>query len=311
MTEDIKKEKLIIIGGGPAGLAAGIYASRAGIDPLILMGPEPGGQITLSAEIENYPGFPESINGFDLMQKIIKQVEKHEGRMVYEVVEEVDFSEKPYKIKTDSSNYEVESVIIATGASPRKLGLDKEKEFIGRGVSYCATCDGAFFKNKVVVVVGGGDVALEEAYYLTKFCSKVYLIHRRDEFRGTRILGDRVKKNEKIEILWNTEVRDILGEEKVSGIIVENKKTGKKKELSEVEGLFIAIGHIPNTKLFTNDLHIDDYGFIIANKKYMTSKEGIYAAGDVQDPYYRQIVTSAGAGAASAIEAGRYLEGLE
>lgn len=311
MADKLQKEKLVIIGGGPAGLTAAIYAARAGLNPLVLMGPEPGGQITLTSELENYPGFPEGINGFELMQKVIEQAEKFEARLAYEAVEEVRFAGKPYQIKTDVAEYQAESVIIATGASPRRLGLKKEEEFIGKGISYCATCDGAFFKDQEVAVVGGGDVALEEANYLSKFCSKVYLIHRRDQFRGTKILGDRAKNNPRIEILWNTEVREILGEERLNGLLVENNKTMEKYELNGVRGLFIAVGYNPNTKLFAGDLELNENGYIITDDQHMTNREGIFAAGDVQDPYYRQVVTSASSGAKAALEAGKYLDSLE
>ncbi len=309
MTE-LQQEKLVIIGGGPAGLTAAIYGARAGLDPIVLMGPEPGGQITISSEIENFPGFPEGINGFDLMQKMIEQVEKLNGRLVYEVVEQVRFAQKPYLIQTDGGQYQTETVIVSTGASPRKLGLLRERDLIGSGISYCATCDGAFFKEQVVAVVGGGDVALEEAYYLTKFCAKVYIIHRREQFRGTQILIERVKNNPKIEILWDSEVKELLGENKLRGIIVKNNRNGVQTGLKDVRGLFIAIGYLPNTDLFKNELELSKKGYIVTDRKYMTNKEGIFAAGDVQDPDYRQIITSAGAGAAAAIEAGRYIDRL-
>ncbi|HHU92179.1 MAG TPA: thioredoxin-disulfide reductase [Halanaerobiaceae bacterium] len=310
MTEEIKKEKLVIIGGGPAGLTAAIYGTRAGLDPIILMGPEPGGQITTSPEVENYPGFPDGVNGFDLMQKMIQQVENLGGRMVYELVEEVDFSRKPYRIKSSGGLYEADAVIISTGASPRKLGLENEKRLLGKGVSYCATCDGAFFKGQEVAVVGGGDTALEEANYLTNFCSKVYIIHRRDEFRATRILQERVMNNPKIEIIWDSELEDILGEDRVEALLLRNNKTEERKELP-VSAVFIAIGHIPNTGLFKEYLELDAGGYIVTDKKHSTNIEGIYAAGDVQDPLYRQVITSAGAGAAAAIEASRYIDNYQ
>lgn len=307
---EIIKEKLVVIGGGPAGLTAAIYGSRAGLDPLVLMGPEPGGQITTSPEIENFPGFPDGINGFELMQRMIKQVENLEGRMEYEAVTKVDLKEGPYIIETDDKIYETDTIIITTGASPRKLGLENEKRLVGRGVSYCATCDGAFFKEKEVAVIGGGDTALEEANYLTNFCSKVYVVHRRDEFRGTRILSERVMENPKIEVLWDSELDEILGEEKVESLIIRNNKTEEKSELN-VSGVFIAIGYIPNTGLFKDYIMLDDWGYIVTDEKYMTSKEGVYAAGDVQDPIYRQVITSAGAGAAAAIEASKYIDSIK
>lgn len=310
MSGDVKKVKLAIVGGGPAGLAAAIYAARAGLNPVVINGPEPGGQITTTSEVENYPGFPEGIGGFELMQKITEQAQKFNAQLVYEIVEKVEFKDKPYLIHTDGSTYEAESVILATGASPRKLGLEKEEEFVGKGISYCATCDGAFFKDKEIAVVGGGDVALEEANFLTKFGSKVYIIHRRDQFRGTKILADRVNNNPKIEILWDTEVEAILGEDKVEGIRVFNNKTGEKRDLKDVRGFFIAVGYRPNTELFADDIELDEGGYIVTDERQRTNRPGIFAAGDVQDPVYRQVITSAAAGAMAAMEVDNYLESL-
>ncbi|NLM96063.1 MAG: thioredoxin-disulfide reductase [Halanaerobiaceae bacterium] len=310
MSDNIKEEKLVIVGGGPAGLTAGIYGTRAGLNPVVLMGPEPGGQITTSPEIENFPGFPEGIRGFDLMQRVIEQLENLEGRMVYELVRRVNLDKRPYIIETDGGVYKTDTVIIATGASPRKLGLESEKRLSGRGVSYCATCDGAFFKGKDVAVVGGGDTALEEANYLTRFCSKVYIIHRRNKFRGTKILADRVIRNPKVEVIWDSELEDILGDEKVEGLIIRNNINKEKRELEGVSGVFIAIGHQPNSELFRDYLELDEQGYIVTDSRYMTSKEGVFAAGDVQDPFYRQVITSAGAGAAAAIEASKYIDNL-
>jgi thioredoxin reductase (NADPH) len=311
MSGDIKKEKLIIIGGGPAGLTAAIYSSRAGLEPLVLNGPEPGGQITTTSEVENFPGFPSGISGFDLMQKFTDQAQKFNAHLAFEIVEKVDFSKKPYRIETDISTYEAEAIIIATGASPRKLGLEKENEFIGRGISYCATCDGAFFKDKEIAVIGGGDVALEEAEFLTKFASRLYLIHRRDKFRGTKILADRVKENPKIEILWNSEVREILGKDRLEGVVVENNKTNIIKRLENVRGFFIAVGYDPRTELFKGEIELNEAGYILTNDRQKTNLEGIYAAGDVQDPLYRQVITSAATGAMAAIEADNYLAGMK
>jgi len=310
MSERQKKD-LVIIGGGPAGLTAAIYAARAGMEPVVINGPEPGGQITTTDELENFPGFPKGIGGFEYMQKVTSQAERFGAELVYEVVENVNFDDKPYIIDTDFSSYEAESVIIATGAEPKKLGLEKEDKFRGSGVSYCATCDGAFYKGDEIAVVGGGNVALEEADYLTQFGSKVYLIHRRSEFRGTEILSDRVKNNDKIEILWNNEVTEILGDDELSGIVVENNKTGERKELTDVEGFFIAIGYDPRTELFENDIVLNEKRYIVTNEKQETNKEGIYAAGDVQDPDYRQVITSAAAGAKAAMEANQYITSLK
>ena len=307
MSDEVINEKMVVIGGGPAGLTAAIYGSRAGLDPIVLMGPEPGGQITTSPEIENFPGFPDGINGFELMQRMIKQVENLEGRMAYEAVHKVELDKKPYIIESDENIYKTDTIIITTGASPRKLGLESEERLVGRGVSYCATCDGAFFKEKEVAVVGGGDTALEEANYLTNFCSKVYILHRRDEFRGTSILAERVMNNPKIEVLWDSELEEIIGDEKVEALSIINNKNGEKREL-DVSGVFIAIGYNPNTDLFKEYIEVDDWGYIVTDDKFMTNKQGVYAAGDVQDPIYRQVVTSAGAGAAAAIEVSKYID---
>ena len=311
MAKEEKKEEVVIIGGGPAGLSAAIYLGRAGLNPIVINGPQPGGQITTTSELENYPGFPEGIGGFEFMQKVTEQAEKFETRIIYEVVENVDFSEKPYTVETDLSTYTTDSVIIATGAKPRQLGLDREDEFRGNGVSYCATCDGAFYRDKEIAVVGGGDVAIEEANFLTKFGSKVYLIHRRNEFRGTKVLTERVKENDKIEILWDTEVTEIMGEDNVAGIKVENNKTGETNELSEVKGFFVAIGYRPRTDLFKDEIELDKKKYIVTDEKQRTNKEGIYAAGDVQDSEYRQVVTSASTGAKAAMEVDKYLTSLK
>jgi len=311
MANERKKEKLVIIGGGPAGLSAAIYAARSGIEPLIINGPEPGGQITSTSELENYPGFPDGIGGFDITQKMTEQADKFGARMVFESVEEVDLKQSPFYLKTEMAEYEANTVIIATGASPGKLGLEKEDKLVGSGISYCATCDGAFFKDKEIAVVGGGDVALEEANYLTKFGSKVYIIHRRDQFRGTKLLGDRVINNDKIEVLWDTELEKIFGEDSLEGLLVKNNETGEERELSEVRGFFIAVGYNPNTALFKDYLELNESGYIVTDGRQKTNIEGVFAAGDVQDPIYRQVVTSAASGAKAAIEADNYLEGLK
>ncbi len=310
MTENRKKEKLVIIGGGPAGLSAAIYAARAGLDPVVINGPEPGGQITTTSELENYPGFPGGIGGFDLMQKVTEQALSFDARLEYEIVEKVDFKKREFLIDTDMTNYQAEAVIIATGAEPRMLGLDRENELRGSGISYCATCDGAFFRNKEIAIVGGGDTALWEATFLTKFASKVYLLHRRDEFRGTKILGDRVKANEKIEILWNTEIKELTGENKLSGINVENNKTNEAYHI-DLSGVFIAIGHKPRSGLFKDFIDIDQGGYIITDAKQQTSLAGVYAAGDVQDDVYRQVITAAASGAKAAMQIEKYFASVE
>jgi len=310
LTENRKKEKLVIIGGGPAGLSAAIYAARAGLDPVVINGPEPGGQITTTSELENYPGFPGGIGGFDLMQKVTEQALSFDARLEYEIVEKVDFKKREFLIDTDMTNYQAEAVIIATGAEPRMLGLDRENELRGSGISYCATCDGAFFRNKEIAIVGGGDTALWEATFLTKFASKVYLLHRRDEFRGTKILGDRVKANEKIEILWNTEIKELTGENKLSGINVENNKTNEAYHI-DLSGVFIAIGHKPRSGLFKDFIDIDQGGYIITDAKQQTSLAGVYAAGDVQDDVYRQVITAAASGAKAAMQIEKYFASVE
>jgi len=306
--ENIKRENLIIIGGGPAGLSASIYAARQGVSPLVLNGPEPGGQITTTSELENYPGFPEPVGGFELTQKMTQQAQNFNVRLEYESVESVDFSGDEFYVKTDLNEYIALSIIITTGAEPRTLGLDKEDSMRGNGVSYCATCDAAFFKNQPVAVVGGGDTALWEATFISKFASKVYILHRRDKFRGAKLLGDRVKAKDNIEILWDTEVKELIGDKKLQGIRVFNNKTGEERDMNDVDGLFIAIGHKPRTECLEGFIETDDYGYIITDKHQNTNVKGVFAAGDVQDPDYRQVVVAAGSGAKAAIKASEYIE---
>lgn len=302
-----QEENLIILGGGPGGLTASIYAARNGFTPLVLNGPEPGGQIATTSELENYPGFPDPIGGFELTQKMTKQAEKFGVRLKYETAAEVDFSGAKFIVKTESQEYIADSVIIATGAEPKTLGLAKEDSLRGNGVSYCATCDAAFFRNKEVAVVGGGDTALWESTFLTKFASKVYIIHRRDKFRGAKILSDKVKAKANIEILWDTEVKSLRGDKKLKGLNIFNNKTGEEKEL-DVDGLFVAIGHSPRTDFLQGQIELDQYGYIKADKKQHTNITGIFACGDVQDPDYRQVVIASGSGAKAAIEASEYIE---
>jgi thioredoxin reductase (NADPH) len=305
-----QEENLIIIGGGPGGLSASIYAARNGVAPLVLNGPEPGGQITTTSELENYPGFPNPIGGFELTQKMTEQAENFGVRLKYESAEEVDFSGDKFSVKTEAGEYIADSIIIATGAEPKTLGLDKEDSLRGNGVSYCATCDAAFFRNKEVAIVGGGDTALWESTFLAKFASKVYIIHRRDKFRGAKILGDRVKAKDNIEILWDTEVKSIKGEKKLEGIEILNNKTGEERDL-DVNGFFVAIGHHPRTECLNGQIDLDDYGYIKTDKKQHTNISGVFACGDVQDPDYRQVVIAAGSGAKAAIEATEYIEEKE
>ena len=309
-SENRQQENLIIIGGGPGGLSASIYAARNGVAPLVLNGPEPGGQITTTSELENYPGFPEPIGGFELTQKMTEQAENFGVRFEYESAEEVDFSGDKYFVKTESNEYLADSIIIATGAEPKTLGLDKENSLRGNGVSYCATCDAAFFKDKEVAIVGGGDTALWESTFLAKFASTVYILHRRDKFRGAKILGDRVKAKENIEILWDTEVKELKGERKLEGIRIFNNKTDAERDL-DVDGLFVAIGHTPRTQCLNGQIELDDYGYIKTNNHQHTNIPGVFACGDVQDPDYRQVVIAAGSGAKAAIEASEYIEEKE
>ncbi len=305
---DKKIENVIIIGSGPAGLTAALYTARANLSPLMIEGYETGGQLMTTTEVENYPGFEHGIQGPELMQIMRKQVERFGTRFLTRNVTKVDFSKRPFKIWVESELYEAHAVIISTGATAKYLGLENEKRLLGRGVSACATCDGAFFKNQPVAVIGGGDTAMEEANFLTRFASKVYVIHRRHEFRASKIMADRVMKNPKVEVIWNSEMVDVLGEKGVDGIKLKNIETGKESKL-DVQGVFVAIGHKPNTDLFKGILKMNDVGYLITeNKSTYTSVEGVFAAGDVADPIYRQAVTAAGTGCMSAIDAERWLE---
>lgn len=299
---------VIIIGSGPAGLTAAIYLARADLKPIVFAGIQYGGQLMGTTEVENYPGFEEGVIGPDLIQKMIKQAEKFGAKIIYENVNEVEFpNAPPFKIKTEKETYEAKAVIVATGAYPRKLDLKSESKLWGRGISSCATCDGAFFKEKVVAVLGGGDSAMEESNFLTRFATKVYLIHRRDSFRASKIMVDKVLKNAKIEILYNTEITDILGDQKVQGLKIINKKTQTEKTL-ELDGLFLAIGYIPATKIFEGQLEMDKMGYIVQKDHTETNIKGIFVAGDVEDFRYRQAVTAAGDGCKAALDAEKYLE---
>lgn len=299
---------LIIMGSGPAGLTAGIYASRAGLTSLLLTGKEEGGLIVNTNEIENYPGFPDGVDTFQLVQNFKKQGQRFGCQYRSQVVQEVDLAMNPLLIKTRKEEYRPQALLIATGASPRRLGLAVEADLVGRGVSYCATCDGFLFRQQEVAIVGGGDTALEEALFLSRFAKKVYLIHRRDALRGSQILQDRVSASDAVEILWNTVVQDILPGEKnmLKGLLLYNKKKEEEFFL-HVAGFFVAIGYVPNSALFAPWLDIDAEGYIITDKRYRTSREGVFAAGDVQDPFYRQVVVACGSGAAAAMEAERFL----
>jgi len=305
-------ENVIIVGTGPAGLTAAVYAARANLDPLVVAGMQPGGQLTITNEVENFPGFPEGIDGPSLMQRMQEQADRFGSRTLYDEVSSADFSGRPLKLVTSGGEtLEAATVIIATGASARYLGLESEQKLIGRGVSACATCDGAFFRNQDVAVVGGGDTAAEEAIFLSRLCSKVTMIHRRDELRASKVLASRVLENEKIDVCWDTVLDEVLDVEKneVTGLRLKNVKSGDIGELP-VTGVFIAIGHEPNTAPFRGQIEMNDQGYIVATHT-RTSVEGVFAAGDVQDPSYRQAVTAAGTGCMAALEAERYLATIE
>ena len=302
-------EELVIIGSGPAGYTAGIYASRANLNPKIITGKVQGGLLTQTTEVENFPGFPDGINGFELVYNMQKQAEKFGAELINAEVTSVDFKTGgAHKLfLSDGQEIESKAVIIATGASPRWLGLESEERLKNKGVSACATCDGAFYRDVPVAVVGGGDTALEEAQFLTKFASKVYLVHRRDKFRGSKIMADRAIANEKIEILWDTVIEEILGEDSVTGIRTRNVKTGEEN-IVEVEGYFAALGHVPNTSIFP-DVETKESGFFKLNgPSSYTNVEGVFVAGDNSDEHYRQAITAAGMGCRAAIDAERWLE---
>jgi len=298
---------LIIIGGGPAGLSAGVYAGRAKVDTLIFTGHLGDGELSSAVDIDDFPGFPKGITGLELLGLMEQQAKKYNCQLMEQEIIAVDFSKRPFKvIAEDKKEYFSQSVIIATGGGIRWLGLEKEQELVGYGVSVCAVCDGAFFKGKEVAVVGGGDVALEEAIYLTKYAEKIYLIHRRNEFRGAALLQEEVKKNSKIEILFNSGVIKLVGDKQLERIIVKNNQTQEEKEL-KVSGLFLAIGFEPVTEIFKNYLERDEKGYLKMHDNVKTSLDGVFAAGDVCDAVYRQAVTAAGFGAMAAIEADKWL----
>jgi thioredoxin reductase (NADPH) len=296
----------LIIGSGPAGYTAGVYTSRAKLSTLIISGTLPGGQLMTTSEVENYPGFPNGIFGPELMMNMRQQAERFGAVVVDDEVISADFKKRPLTIKTHSENYTAEAVIICTGASPRKLGIAAEQQFSGRGVSYCATCDGPFFKGEDIVVVGGGDTALEEATFLTKFGKSVKIVHRRETLRASKILQEKALENPKIEFLWNNVVSDIKGDKKIATVLVKNINNGKEKTLN-AGGLFVAIGHEPNTAIFKGHLDLDDRGYIRLKDHTKTSVEGVFAAGDVHDHRYRQAVTAAGFGCMAAIDVERWL----
>ncbi|MBK8783560.1 MAG: thioredoxin-disulfide reductase [Anaerolineales bacterium] len=307
---DEKHVKVLILGSGPAGLSAALYAARAELEPIVLTGMQLGGQAALTHLIENYPGFPEGVGGAQLGELFQKQAEHFGAKVEFDMANEIDLSQRPYTVKTDSGEYKAETLILTTGANPLHLEIPGEVELTGRGVSYCATCDGWFFKDKKVVVVGGGDSAFEEALFITRYASSVTLIHRREEFRAGAILQNRAKEHPKMNFILNTVVTEVVGTDKLTALKLKNVQTGEESTF-ETDGLFIFIGHSPNSQIFKGQVEMSDLGYVIVNDKMETSVEGVYAAGEIADPHFRQVVTSAGMGAAAAIQATRYLEEKE
>lgn len=307
----MQKEKVIIIGSGPAGLTAALYTARASLEPLVISGSQLGGQISITNEVENYPGFPDGTTGPELVDLMQRQAEHFGARILIDEVTEVDFRNgSPFGITTHGDSFQAQAVIVCIGASPKRLGIPGEEELIGRGVSFCATCDGFFFREKDVVVVGGGDSAMEEALFLTRFVNQVKVIHRRDELRAGEALKTRALKNEKLSFIWDTVVDEIKGNGKVQSVLARNVHSGDVEELS-TDGVFIFIGHYPNSSLFKGQLDMDKREYLITDEQMMTSMPGVFAAGEIQDPVYRQIATSVGQGTAAAMMAERWLETQE
>jgi thioredoxin reductase (NADPH) len=306
----MEKSEVIIIGSGPAGLTAAVYAARANLNPIVIEGLEPGGQLTLTSEVENFPGFPTGVMGPELMENFKKQALKFGSRFEAGQVTKVDFKSKPLKVWVGEKELSAAAVIVASGASARWLGIDSEKKFRGKGVSTCATCDGAFYRNLDVIVVGGGDSAMEEANFLTRFCKKVILVHRRSEFRASKIMIDRAKANSKIEFVLNSEIEEIKGDKLVETVTIKNIVTKEKTDL-KVQGIFVAIGHVPNTAIFKGQLEMNDQGYLkVLPESTMTNVPGVFSAGDVHDFRYRQAITAAGSGCKAAMDAEKYLEHL-
>ncbi|WP_192350086.1 thioredoxin-disulfide reductase [Algoriphagus sp. Y33] len=312
MKPEIEKVKVLIIGSGPAGYTAAIYASRAGLSPVLYTGGQPGGQLTITNDVENYPGYPNGVAGPEMMEDFRKQAERFGAQVRYGLATSVDFSTKPHTVIIDEQvTINADTVLISTGASAKWLGLESESRLNGKGVSACAVCDGFFFRGQEVAVVGAGDTACEEASYLSNICSKVYMIVRKDEMRASQIMQKRVMNNPKIEILWNTETDEILGKDEVNGVRIFNNKTGEKSEIA-ISGFFVAIGHQPNTAIFKDFIHMDEAGYIkTIPGSTKTNVEGVFACGDAQDNIYRQAVTAAGTGCMAALDAERYLAEFE
>lgn len=305
--------RVVVLGSGPAGLTAALYLSRANLAPTVFEGLQPGGQLTITTDVDNFPGFPEGIMGPELMERMKKQCERFGTQFVMDTVSEVDLSSRPFKVKPSYGDaVEADAVVIASGASARWLGLPNEQRLQGRGVSACATCDGFFFQGAHVVVVGGGDSAMEEATFLTKFARKVTVVHRRSELRASKIMQERAFANEKVEILYNYTISDVLGAEKVEGVELEHVETGEKRVLDDVTGFFLAIGHIPNTGMFEGTLAMDGHGYLdVRPGTTHTNIPGVFACGDVQDTRYKQAITAAGSGCAAALDTEKWLEGGE
>lgn len=311
MSDYDRVEDVIIIGSGPAGLTAGLYTGRAEMKPLLFTGSEIGGQVSITMEVENYPGFPEGTTGPELIQRMQKQAEKFGCRVIVDTVTEVVLDQPPFAVKTESGKvYRSKSLIISTGSRPRRLGVPGEQQLIGRGVSYCATCDGFFFRGKRVAVVGGGDAAVEEALFLTRYVDKVTLIHRRDQLRANLALQQRAVRNDKFEFIWNTVVTSVNGEGRVASLTLQNVETGAVSELP-VDGVFVYVGHIPNSSLFKDKLAMDERGYLITDRYMQTSVPGVFAAGEIQDSRFQQVATSVGQGCAAALEAEKYVAVLE
>lgn len=304
------KTKLVIIGAGPAGYTAALYASRARLEPVLIGGRETGGQLMLTTDVENFPGFPEGILGPELMDLFRKQAQRFGTKIIDKDVTRVDFSSRPFKVESEDGAFETDAVILATGASSKWLGLKNETRLRGHGVSSCATCDGAFFRDQDLAVVGGGDSAMEDSLFLTRFAKKVTIFHRRDQFRASKIMQERVLNHPKIKVVWNTTVEDVLGETKVTGVKIRDVQTNQTSTFP-CNGLFVAIGHEPNTKLFKGHVDLDEKGYIQLKRHSMTSVEGVFAAGDVHDLRYRQAITASAAGCRAAMDAEKWLEEQE